>query len=83
MLDVLSANAVSGVSGGAKVAVLQMPMHPMVPKLQRMLLGVCRRNRCQVCLDENMENGCYDDERVSIYNEMDMTPAGWAGRHIN
>mmetsp|Transcript_12528 Transcript_12528/g.17107 ORF Transcript_12528/g.17107 Transcript_12528/m.17107 type:complete len:368 (-) Transcript_12528:509-1612(-) len=40
------------IPGSVKVAVLQTAMHPLVPKLQRMLLGACRRNRCQmVALD--------------------------------
>lgn len=38
-------------NGGAAVAVLATVVHPLVAKVQRLLLGACKRARCQmVCL---------------------------------
>lgn len=39
--------AVSG-KGGAAVAVLATAVHPLVAKVQRLLLGACKRGRCQL-----------------------------------
>lgn len=38
-------------NGGATVAVMATVVHPLVAKVQRLLLGACKRARCQmVCL---------------------------------
>merc|ERR1712046_231365 len=35
-------------SGGLRPAVLSVPIHPLCPKVHRMLMGLCRRLNCQV-----------------------------------